>query len=233
MATYDKATYEVVGGLCGAQALRVEIMTDNCGIVIIHIYIANFKELEMTGVDAAQLTLDDVDLGNFETYFDEATKSSSFRASLPRKGEYLYLIAPAEVKQDYKIYYSNEFKTKEGRDGQALLYPCDGDQYFKVTEALSYDEEVEGIGLKKHYKCVTVKSEEGRLMNLEEEGDKDLVTLVSSIEVELEEEDVCRGMHKVALVESDIDAIQHTPVVETEPESKEHRLTFRVYCKTL
>jgi hypothetical protein len=37
----------------------------------------------------------------------------------------------------------------------------------------------------------------------------------------------------VALVESDIDAIQHTRLVDTEPESKEHRLTFRVYSKTL
>jgi len=232
----DEARYKLFTGPSGARGLLLTIDTDYAQKVSVVVYIGNLKSMSI-GLDASELTLEHLNLGNFEEYPDNGRNCPRFGASLPHKGEYAYVIVPAKhnSKMDYsKMYYSNQFKTDDGREGQALLYPCNGDEHFKVTEALGHEEERMGISAK-HYKCVTVKSKEGRLMNLQEEGDKDLVTLISSIEVELEDEEVCRGgKHEVALLQSDFDAVQDSgEIINTEPASKEHYLTFRVYCNTV
>ena len=229
----DEARYKLFTGPSGARGLLLTIDTDYAQKVSVVVYIGNLKSMSI-GLDASELTLEHLNLGNFEEYPDNGRNCPRFGASLPHKGEYAYLIVPDKLEYEDNIYYSNQFKTDDGRDGQALLYRCNGDEYFKVTEALSHEEERIGISAK-HYKCVTVKSKEGRLMNLQEEGDKDLVTLISSIEVELEDEEVCRGgKHEVALLQSDIDAVQDSgEILNTELASKEHYLTFRVYCDTV
>lgn len=240
----------VYAGVCNARCLRVRIDTLKYGTVFFDVYLGVLKP-GLEGVDACELSFRDLDLGDFHKTFDPTTDTHGFQVALPRPGKFAILMLAEEVNVDGGQLYVNHKIDGTGRDGSTLNIPCDGKPYVKVSEVLTKEDARNGLRTM-HYECTTVESEEGRLMELERDGDKDLLTLVCS--VHFEERAVCtvrskgggamrggamRGgaagpvQHEVAIHESTTEAKQSTKACHSHAVSPEHRLKFRVYAKTL
>lgn len=250
------ATIGVYVGVDGAHCMRVRIPTAKYGTISADYYVGILN----TGrehIDARELSFRDLDLGDFCKTYDPTTKTYGFQVGLPRPGKFAILIQASEVQEDDGTLFVSQKCDGTGRDGRFVNIPCDGEPYVKVSEVLTKEDESNGRRTM-NYECTTVESEDGRLMGLERDGDKDLLTLVCS--VHFEKEEVCtvrsKGMgstrggalrggggatrggaapvqHEVAIHESTSEAKQSTQTCRSYAVSEEHRIKFRVYAKTL
>lgn len=250
------ATIGVYGGVNGAHCMRVRIPTAKNGTISADYYVGILK----TGrehIDARELSFGDLILGDFCKTYDQTTQTYGFQVGLPRPGKFAILIQASEIQEDGGKLYVSQKCDGTGRDGRFLNIPCNGEPYVKVSEVLTKEDERNGRRTM-NYECTTVESEDGRLMGLERDGDKDLLTLVCS--VHFEKDEVCtvrsKGMgatrgsamrggggatrggaapvqHEVAIHESTCEAKQSTQACHSHAVSEEHRVKFRVYAQTL
>lgn len=250
------ATIGVFVGVNRKHCLRVRILTDKYGPISADFYVG-ILERGREHVDASELSFRDLDLGDFCKTYDATTQTYGFQVGLPRPGKFAILVQATQVNVDGGTLFFCQKCDGTGRDGRFLNIPCDGEPYVKVSEVLTKEDERNGRRTM-NYECTTVESEEGRLMGLERDGDKDLLTLVCS--VHFEEQEVCtvrsKGMgatrggamrggggatrsaaapvqHEVAIHESTSEAKQSTQACRSRAVSEEHRIKFRVYAKTL
>ena len=251
------ATIGVYVGLNCAHCLRVRIRTAKHGTISADFYVG-ILERGREHVDASELSIGDLDLGDFCKTYDPTTQTYGFQVGLPRPGKFAILVHAPKIEVDGRALFFCQKCDGTGRDGRFLNIPCDGKPYVKVSEVLTKEDERTGRRTM-NYECTTVESEEGRLMELERDGDKDLLTLVCSVHFE-EDKEVCtvrsKGMgvmrggamrggggatgsaaaavqHEVAIHESTSEAKQSTQACRSYAVSEEHRIKFRVYAKTL
>lgn len=123
--------------------------------------------------------------------------------------------------------------------------PCDGEPYVKLSQVLTDEDQRNGLRTM-HYECTAVESEEGREMGLQEDGNKDLLTLVCSVHFEeraectVRSKGVTRGgalrggpvQHEVAIHESTTEAKQSTMPSYSHAVSNQFRVPFRVFAQT-